>query len=87
MLLRVDAGRQGCLVESLLAADIALLPASLAAIDVLLDDLGVYAPIYALWVARDAKLGNRCADRRAPDDRDGDVCAVDGAQGAHGLGV
>ncbi len=66
VLLRVDAGRQGCLVESLLAADIALLPASLAVIDVLLDDLGVYAPICALWVAQDAKHGTAALTEGRP---------------------
>jgi len=66
VLLRVDAERQGCLVESLLAADIALLPASLAVIDVLLDDPGVFEPICALWVAQDAKHGTAALTEGRP---------------------
>jgi len=65
-LLRVDAGRQGCLLESLLAADVALLPASLAAIDALLEDPGVYAPIRELWVSQDAKLGTAALTEGRP---------------------
>ena len=65
-MLRVEAGRQGCLLESLLAADVALLPASLAAIDALLEDPGVYAPIRELWVSQDAKLGTAALTEGRP---------------------
>ena len=77
VVLRVQSARQGCLLEGLLPAGVALLPAGLAAIVVLLGDPGVYAPIGALW----------SADGGPADDGDGDVRAADGAQGADRLGV
>ena len=55
--MRVQANGQACLLEALLPAGVVLLPASLAAIDELLEDAGVYAPIRDLWVACDRKDG------------------------------
>ena len=51
----VQAKGQACLLEALLPAGAVLLPASLVAIDELLEDPGVYAPIRDLWVACDKK--------------------------------
>ena len=53
----VQAKGQACLLEALLPAGAVLLPASLVAIDELLEDPGVYAPIRDLWVACDKKDG------------------------------
>jgi IS5 family transposase len=57
LVLRLQAKGQACLLEALLPAGAALLPASLAAIDELLEDPDVYAPIRDLWVACDKKDG------------------------------
>ena len=56
-MLRLHAKGQACLLEALLPAGAVLLPASLAAIDELLEDPDVYAPIRDLWVACDKKDG------------------------------
>jgi transposase, IS5 family len=55
--LRVAPERQGCLLEGLLPAGVALLPAELAAIDALLADGGVYASVWQLWRDRDVANG------------------------------
>ena len=60
VVLRVAPERQGCLLEGLLPAGVALLPADLAAIDTLLADGGVYASVWKLWRDRDAANGT-CA--------------------------
>src|SRR5512134_1513841 len=60
VMLRVLPERQGCLLEAVLPAGVALLPADLAAIDALLADGGVYASVSQLWRARDAANGT-CA--------------------------
>jgi IS5 family transposase len=55
----VAAVPQGCLWEELLAVGVGVraLPSDLAAIDVLLADGGVYAPIRELWRRRDSERG------------------------------
>jgi IS5 family transposase len=56
--LRVSAGGQGCLWEQLLpGTDLRALPADLEAIDALLRDPGIYAPIRELWRTVDAERG------------------------------
>jgi IS5 family transposase len=55
--LRVAPQRQGCLLEAMLPAGLALLPADLRAIDELLADGGVYASVWELWRARDREHG------------------------------
>lgn len=55
--LRVTPDRQRCLLEAMLPAGFAVLPAGLAAIDRLLADGGVYESVWALWREQDAKLG------------------------------
>ena len=57
MALRVAAKRQVSLWEALLPAGVGLLPTDLVAVDVLLEDAGIYAPICELWRERDAKAG------------------------------
>jgi transposase, IS5 family len=57
VVLRVAPERQGCLLEGLLPAGVALLPADLAAIDTLLADGGVYASVWKLWRDRDVANG------------------------------
>jgi len=58
-LLRVPAPQQGCLLEALLPgwAGVRALPEDLEAIDALLGDPGVYAPIRELWRRVDAERG------------------------------
>ncbi|HYN64395.1 MAG TPA: hypothetical protein VES36_07320, partial [Candidatus Limnocylindrales bacterium] len=48
---------QGCLWEELLGVAVRALPPELAAIDALLGDPGVYAPIRELWRRRDCEHG------------------------------
>ena len=57
MALRVVADRQVSLCEALFPPGVGVLPADLVAIDALLDDPGIYAPIVALWRERDARAG------------------------------
>jgi IS5 family transposase len=58
-MLRLAAQPQGCLWDELLAVGVGVraLPDDLAAIDVLLADRGVYAPIRELWRRRDSEHG------------------------------
>jgi len=55
--LRVAPERQGCLLEALLPAGVAMLPEDMAAIDALLADGGVYASVWQLWRDRDVADG------------------------------
>jgi transposase, IS5 family len=55
--LRVAPERQGSLLDALLPAGVTLLPADLAAIDVLLADGGVYASVWRLWRDHDVANG------------------------------
>jgi transposase, IS5 family len=66
MALRVTAERQTSLCEALLPAGVGVLPADLVAVDVLLDDRGIYAPIGELWRERDAKHGTMALTEGRP---------------------
>ena len=66
MALRVTAERQASLCEALLGAGVGVLPADLVAVDVLLDDRGIYAPIGELWRERDAKHGTMALTEGRP---------------------
>ena len=57
LVLRVVPDRQRCLLEALLPAGFAELPAPLVAIDALLAEGGVYASVWELWRSHDMTLG------------------------------
>lgn len=67
-MLRVASQVQPCLWEELLAVGVGVrvLPDDLAAIDVLLGDLGVFEPIAELWRAQDRKLGTAAMTEGRP---------------------
>jgi transposase, IS5 family len=66
--LTVAAQPQGCLWEELLAVGVGVrvLPSDLAAIDVLLADGGIYAPIRELWRRRDSERGTSALTEGRP---------------------
>jgi transposase, IS5 family len=64
--LRVTPDRQRCLLEALLPAGFAVLPARLAAIDGLLAEGEVYASVWELWRSQDMKLGTAALSNGRP---------------------
>jgi transposase, IS5 family len=65
-LLRVTPDRQRCLLEALLPAGFAVLPAELLAVDSLLAQGEVYDSVRALWREQDAKLGTSALTEGRP---------------------
>ena len=80
VVLRLSGGQVESLFDLGLPVEVAELPADLAALDRLLDDPGVLAPIEAAWAVEAARSW-------AADGADGPLRAVDGRQGAVGLGL
>ena len=86
-MLTLLAGQPESLWDEALPVEARELPVGLPALDRLLSDPGLLAPIVAHWqreVQGDAPGG---VDGWAADDRDGDVRAVDGLEAALPLGV
>ncbi len=64
--LRVAPDRQRCLLEALLGAGFAVLPADLEAVDALLADGEVYGSVWELWRSQDAKRGTAALTEGRP---------------------
>ncbi len=86
-MLTLWSDRTECLWEESLPVEVKQLPDDLAALDRVLSDPRLLGPIVARWRREFSRDGPVGVDRRAPDDRDGDLYPVDGAQGALPLGV
>jgi transposase, IS5 family len=84
-LLTLFAGQAESLWDEALPVDVRELPEDLAALDGLLSDPGLLAPIVAR-LRREVVAGAGGVVGWAADDRDGDLRAVDGAQAALPLG-
>jgi hypothetical protein len=73
----LSGGQAETLFDLGLAVEVAELPADLAALDMLLEDRALRAPIEAAWAVEHRDHGR-------PVDRDGPVRGVDDRQGAVG---
>jgi hypothetical protein len=79
-MLRLSSGQVESLWDEVLPDEVRELPEALAALDVLLQDPGIVG-------ANRGVLAAALAGSWSPDDLDADVCAVDGGQAPHWLGV
>ena len=79
-MLCLSGGQVESLWDEVLPGEVRELPEDLGVLDGLLSDQELLAPIAAHW-----PVGG-CFSW-APDNLDGELCAVDGGQGTHGLGL
>ena len=81
-MLTLLAEQQECLWDEALPIEVRELPEDLAALDRLLDDPAVLVTDRGAVPPRGDRGAAGGVDRRAADDRDGDLRQVDGAQGS-----
>jgi hypothetical protein len=86
-MLRLGDGQVECLWDEILPVEARELPEDLAGLDGLLADRALLAPIEARWRLEAEAAGAFGGFAWSADDLDAELCAVDGGQAPHGLGV